>query len=418
MNITIDKNIFNPVYFPYLTDYSNRYEVYMGGRGSGKTKFIMQKLLYKSLSEKRRVLCMMKTTNAIKEGIWKELLELLDEWQLRKLETKNAKLIINKSDRTITLPNGSEFIFKGIDNESKARGISGISDLFMDEANLFTQDDFIGLNGSIRSKKYKNLQVFLAFNPTSRQNWCFDYWGYSTDTTPANTLKMHTTYKDNKFLPDTYHDEVLLPLKENNPRLYNIFAEGLFQTTDKLIFNNWEVQEFDVNELIKNNGELVTCTGLDFGFSNDPTTVILSLADEKTKTLYVCDEIYKKGMLNTDIAREVKSKGWHKNTIIADCANPKDIVDLKRMGIDRIRRCRKGKDSIVHGINKLQEYKIIIHPKCENTIVEFDNYTWVKDKQSGEYINKPIDDFNHAIDALRYSIQVIKAKAKILTVKL
>lgn len=414
LNIALDKNIFNPVYFPYLTDYSNRYEVYYGGRGSGKTKFIFQKLLYKSLTDKRRILCMMKTTNAIKQGIWRELMDLLDEWQIRKI----GKVEINRSDMTVKLPNGSEFIFKGLDNEEKAKGISGISDLYLDEANLFSQDDFIALNGSIRSKKYKNLQVIVSYNPMSKSSWCYTYFGHDTEIVPANTTILKTTYRDNKFLPDTYHDEVLLPIKERNPRLYNILANGLFQTTDKLIFNNWEVQDFDINELIKNNNELITCTGCDFGFSNDPTSVILSLVDEKTKTLYICDEIYKKGMLNTDIAREVKEKGWHKNIIVADCANPKDITDLRRMGLDRIRKCRKGKDSILHGINKLQEYKIIVHKKCENTILELDNYTWEKNKQTGEYINVPIDDFNHAVDALRYSIQSIKKKANILTARL
>jgi phage terminase large subunit len=359
----------------------------------------------------------MKTTNAIKQGIWRELMDLLDEWQIKKLETKTSKLTINRSDMTVTLPNGSEFIFKGLDNEEKAKGISGISDLYLDEANLFSQDDFIALNGSVRSKKYKNLQVIISFNPMSKHNWIYTYFGFDTGIVPVNTMILKTTYKDNKFLPDTYHDEVLLPIKERNPRLYNILAEGLFQTTDKLIFSNWSVEEFNPDELIKNNTELTTCIGLDWGY-NDPTTVILSLADEKTKTLYICDEIYRKGLTNSDIARLIKEKGWHKNIIVADCANPKDIVDLKRMGIEKIRKCRKGKDSILHGIRKMQEYKIIVNKKCEHTIVEFDNYTWEKDKQSGEYIDKPIDDFNHAIDAIRYSIQSIKAKAKILTVKL
>lgn len=263
MNIVIDKSMFNPVYLPHLTDYSNRYEVYYGGCGSGKTKFIFQKLLYKSLSEKRRILCMMKTTSAIKQGIWRELIELLDEWQIRKI----GKVEINRSDMTVKLPNGSEFIFKGLDNEEKAKGISEISDLYLDEANLFTQDDFIALNGSVRSRKYKNLQVILSFNPMSKSNWLYTYFGFETETVPVNTMILKTTYKDNKFLPETYHDEVLLPIKDRNPRLYNILANGLFQTTDKLIFNNWEVQDFDVNELIQNNQDLITLTGLDFGFT-------------------------------------------------------------------------------------------------------------------------------------------------------
>ncbi|HCR83547.1 MAG TPA: PBSX family phage terminase large subunit, partial [Lachnospiraceae bacterium] len=217
MNLALDKNIFNSVYFPHLTDYSNRYEVYYGGRGSGKTKFIFQKLLYKSLTDKRRILCMMKTTNAIKQGILRELMDLLDEWQIRKL----GKVEINRSDMTVKLPNGSEFIFKGLDNEEKAKGISEISDLYLDEANLFSQDDFIALNGSIRSGKYKNLQVIISFNPMSKSNWIYNYFGFDTEIVPENTMILRTTYRDNKFLPDTYHDEVLLPIKGRNPRLYN-----------------------------------------------------------------------------------------------------------------------------------------------------------------------------------------------------
>lgn len=412
MNINIDKKIFNPVYLPHLTDYKNRYEVYFGGRGSGKTKFIFQKLLYKALSDKRRVLCMMKTTNAIKQGIWKELMELLEEWQM--INQKGLK--INRSDMTVSLPNGSEFIFKGLDNEEKAKGISGISDLYLDEANLFTQDDFIALNGSVRSKKYKNLQVIISFNPVSRANWLFKYWGFDSGIVPANTTILKTTYKDNNFLPSDYHDVVLLPIKETNPQLYEILANGLFQTTDKKIFNNYEIKKLDREELIKNNNSLHTCIGLDWGF-NDPTTVITSLVDTDTKTIYIVDEFYKRGLTNTDIARAIKEKGYSKNIIIADCANPKDISDLRQMGVDRIRKCSKGKDSILNGIRKLQEYKIVVSDVCENIITEFDNYTWVKDKQSGEYIDKPIDDFNHCIDALRYSIQTITNKGKVSILK-
>lgn len=413
MNIKIDKRIFNDVYYPYLLDYSHRYEVYYGGRGSGKTKFIFQKLLVKGLSGKRRILCMMKTTSNIKQGIWKELMELLDEFKL--ITDKNLK--INKTDMVVTLPNGTEFIFKGIDSEEKAKGLSNISDIYLDEANLFTQDDFIALNGSVRSRKYKNLQVILSFNPVSRSSWLFKYWGFSTGEIPSNTMILKTTYKDNKFLPSDYHDVVLLPIKETNPQLYEILANGLFQTTDRKVFHNYEVKKLDKNELIKNNDNLQTCIGLDWGW-NDPTTVITSLVDIDTRTIYIVDEFYQKGLTNSDIARAIKEKGYHKNVIIADCANPKDIADLRKMGIGRIKRCFKGNNSILNGLRKLQEYKIIINEDCKNTIIEFDNYTWIKDKSSGEWTDTTIDSFNHCIDSLRYSIQAIRNKASILTVKL
>ena len=109
---------------------------------------------------------------------------------------------------------------------------------------------------------------------------------------------------------------------------------------------------------------------MDFGF-NDPTTCILSLYDDKSKTLYICDEIYQKGLTNEDIARLVKQKGWHKNVIIADSANPKDIADLRKMGLTKIKPCKKGKNSIISGIRKMQEMEIIINETCENTITEF-----------------------------------------------
>ncbi len=363
---------------------------------------------------------MMKTGGNVKEGVRKEILDLLDEWNLKALDTDKSKLIIRESDLTIILQNGSELIFKSLDKSSKAKGLSNISDIYLDEADSFSIEDYISLNGSLRSTKYKNLQLIVSYNPCSMQSWIYKYFGHDTGIVPENTLIVKTTWKDNEFLSPTYYEEFLLPLKEINPRQYEIDANGLFQTNGKLVFeHNWTVEEFNPLELVKNNDDLKAICSLDWGWE-DPTAIANCLIDNKLKIIYICDEIYKRGLTNENIVKILKEKGWYKYQFIADNAEPKDIQDLKDKGIKNIRGCKKGgrTKSIVPSIRKLQEYKIIIHPKCTNTIIEFNNYTWKQNPQTLEYVDSPIDAFCHIIDGLRYIIMEIKAKAKIINVKI
>jgi phage terminase large subunit len=219
---------------------------------------------------------------------------------------------------------------------------------------------------------------------------------------------LKTTYKDNRFLPDAY----IAALEEkihSNYNYYRIYALGEFITLDKLVFTNWKVEEFDHRFL---KGDLII--GLDFGFVNDISAIVASIINENDKTIHIFKEYGETGKTNSQLANIISSLGFSKSVIIADCAEPKSIEELKKAGVQRIRACSKGKDSILHGIQKLQNYTIIVHPECEGIITEFENYTWKKDKQSGEYINTPIDDFNHYIDALRYSLQCIKTKLRSL----
>ena len=126
--------------------------------------------------------------------------------------------------------------------------------------------------------------------------------------------------------------------------------------------------------------------------------------DLNKKIIYVFDEMYKKGMSNEMIYKEITSMGYRKEKIRADSAEPKSIDRLRELGIDNIQGARKGKDSVNNGIDYIQDFKIIIHPRCVNFITEISNYTWDKDK-FGKKINKPIDDFNHLMDAMRYALE-------------
>ena len=119
--------------------------------------------------------------------------------------------------------------------------------------------------------------------------------------------------------------------------------------------------------------------------------------------------------MKRELAKVISSLGFSKSVIVADAAEQKSIEEIRRKGIVRIKPCVKGPDSIIHGIQKLQNYKIIVHPSCSEIITEFENYSWQKDRATGEYINKPIDDFNHYCDALRYSLQCIDNTKKMKT---
>lgn len=172
---------------------------------------------------------------------------------------------------------------------------------------------------------------------------------------------------------------------------------------DGLIFENWEEREFDIDEL-RRRLELHTVFGLDFGYTNDPTALFCGMIDRVSRTLYVFDEMYEKGMSNERIAERVAAMGYAKERITADSAEPKSIDRLRELGLYRIRAARKGKDSIANGIDFLQDYRIIVHPRCVHFITEISNYTWDTDR-FGNKIGRPIDDFNHLMDAMRYACE-------------
>lgn len=214
----------------------------------------------------------------------------------------------------------------------------------------------------------------------------------------------------NEFL-DADDIAVFDEMKEKNPRRYSIEGMGEWGIAEGLVYNNWEELEFDVDYLRQQTDRhdmpiYQEIYGLDWGFSNDPTAMICSLVNDKTREIFIFDEIYGYRMTNEKIAQTIKAKGYDKCLIVADSAEPKSIEEVRQMGIQRIRPAKKGPDSIRAGIQKLQDYHIYVHPRCSNTLVEFNNYVWDKDKD-GRVLNVPMDAYNHAMDAFRYSAEKI-----------
>ena len=144
---------------------------------------------------------------------------------------------------------------------------------------------------------------------------------------------------------------------------------------------------------------------------NDPSAFIHVKVDQKNKRLYVLEEYTKKGLLNNEIARVIKQMGYSKEVITADAAEQKSIAELKRDGIARVRPAKKGPDSVIQGISFLQQYELVVDDRCVKLIEELENYTYQKDKATNEYINKPVDSYNHCIDAIRYAVEEINGQA-------
>lgn len=371
----------------------------MGSAGSAKSYFITQKLIVRALSEKIKILVCRRTGTTIRNTCFSLFKDILAKWRL----TPYVK--IRETDFNIKFPNGSEIIFIGLDEETKLLSLNNVGCIFIEEVFEVPKNIVEQLNLRLRGAT-PNQQIIMAFNPISKHHWLYDF----CEVNPPSSFRfIHSTYKDNPFLNAAYVSE-LEELYKRNPQKARIFCDGEWGIdSDGLVFQNWRVQEFD-NAAI--DGQLMI--GLDFGFVNDISAIVASLMVESEKRIYIFKEYGATGKTNQDLVGIITALGFNKSVIVADSAEQKSIEEIKRAGIQKIRACTKGKDSIIHGIQQLQNYEIIIHPSCMGIITEFENYTWQKDKATGLYINKPIDDFNHYIDALRYSLQCNKAKLKTL----
>lgn len=381
--------IFNDWVYQGIDDYSHRIEVYYGGAGSGKSYGATQKILLKALKYKRKVLVIRKIQRTIKDSIWSLLITQLYASGYYDLSR------INRSDFEIELPNGSIFIFKGLDDPEKIKSIDGITDIVIEEATELTEDDFTQLNLRLRAL-VDHLQIYLMFNPISKKNWVYDY--FFVRQLPLNVKIIKTTYLDNKFLSEEYKQE-LERLKDRNPAYYRIYCLGEFATLDKLVFPKYTTKIVTDNDI----RGLKRWIGLDFGYINDPSALVWGFIDTIKKKIYVSGEYVRRGMKNNEIAETMVDLGLHKDKSYGDCAERKSIDEIKDKGVN-IDPTEKGKDSIIHGIQWIQQYELIVDERCFKVIEELDNYTWKKDKKTGEYINEPVDTFNHTIDAIRYGL--------------
>lgn len=385
-----------------------RYRVVKGSRGSKKSTTMAQWIIYNMMKYKlANTLVIRRVFNTHKDSTWTQL-----KWAANNLGVAHLWNFSKSPLEATYIPTGQKILFRGMDDPMSITSITVehgyLCWAWFEEAyQVMNEDDFNKVDMSIRGELPPGYfkQITLTFNPWSEKHWLKKRF---FDNPDDNTFAITTNYMCNEWLGK---DDIALfeAMKKNNPRRYNIEGLGQWGIAEGVVFDNFIEENFDYTEIAKRPG-VKSAFGLDFGYSVDPTAFIAILIDDDTKVIYVYDEHYEKAMTNQDIAKMLKYKGYAKETIIADSAEPKSIQEIKIAGVPRITAAAKGKDSILNGIQFIQNYKIIVHPKCENTLIELNNYVW--DTKQGQTVNKPIDSFNHLMDALRYSCSnMVKPKA-------
>ena len=405
LNINPSK-VFNRHIYDHLFDYDTFTEVHYGGASSGKSHGVFQKIVIKALKDwkkPRKILVLRKVGATVRDSVFADVQATLSYFGILNM------CKINMSAFRIELPNGAEFIFKGMDNPEKIKSIKGISDVVMEEASEFTLDDYTQLTLRLRDKAHKQKQIYLMFNPVSKANWVYNAFFVKK---PKNTVVYQTTYKDNRFL-DALTRENIEELANRNEAYYKIYALGEFATLDKLVFPKYTKALLNKDDL----RQITSYFGLDYGFINDPSAFMHVKIDDDRKKLYVVEEYVKKGLTNDKIAESITALGYAKEQIRADSAEKKSNQELRNLGIGRVIDVKKGAGSVMQGIQYLLQYEWIVDERCVKTIEELENYTWKKDKATNEYINEPVDSYNHCLDAIRYAIQDKIAKSKIKTFK-
>lgn len=380
-------------------NFRGRYAACKGSRASKKSKTTALRIIYNMMKyDKSNTLVVRKTYRTLKDSCFTDL-----KWATRRLEVEHLWEFKYSPLEATYLPTGQKILFRGLDDPLKITSITVdygfLCWVWLEEAYEITSEkDFDTLDESIRGElpPYLWKQWMITFNPWNEHHWLKKRF-FDVKNDP-DILAITTNYKCNEWL-DEADLRLFDNMKEKNPRRYQVAGLGNWGIVDGLVYENWKEEEFTLDQVI--NCESVN--GIDFGYTNDPAAVFIGFIDTENKKLYVWDEIYKKGLSNKKLYEEIESSHYQKKSFTADCAEPKSIDELRGYGL-RVEKSQKGKDSITHGIQYIQDFEIIIHPRCVNFITEIGNYTWDEDRL-GNKINRPIDDFNHLMDAMRYAVE-------------
>lgn len=405
------------------------YCIIMGGKGSKKSKTIALMLIYRMMKyPQANTLVIRATARSLKDSCYSDLMWAIDRWGVTGLWKGNTSPL-----QLTYLPTGQLILFKGADDPQKLASISVprgvLCWVWFEEFYQFTDmTEFDMIDTSIRGRMPEGSglfkQVIGTFNPWSEHTWIKQR--FFDDPSPDVFTKV-TTYRNNEFLGEEdvrkYED-----LRRTNPRAAKIICDGNWGVSEGLVYDDWEVCDFDIHRVLDEHPDAKVSFGLDFGYAVDPNAFVAVAFDLKERKLWVFDEMYAKGMTNFDIAKRLCEMGYGKEQIWADSAEPKSIYELREGFVTEatgpdgkpmlfayrlpgIRPALKGRDSILNGIARLKMFHMYVHPRCENVAMELGTYCYDQD-EFGNFINKPIDDMNHAMDAMRYASVKIFVRAK------
>lgn len=400
-----------PVYLPSVVGkgYSAfwhcrlRYRVVKGGKGSKKSSttalwYIVHMMKYPQAN----LLVVRQVYRTHADSTFAQL-----QWAIRRLGVEHLWSSSRNPLELCYRPTGQRILFRGFDNVEKlasttvAHGVLcwvWVEEAFeLPDEQAFDKLDLSVPRGEVTPPLFK--QTTLTFNPWSERHWLKRRF---FDTPREDTLAMTTTYLTNEFLDETDR-RVYERMRTERPRQYAVAGLGEWGVAEGLVYDRWRVEAFDPTAL-PHAERCRHVFGLDYGYTNDPTAFIAAAVDPVARVLYIYDEFYQTRMLNTDIAAAITAHGFQKERIRADAAEPKSNDDLRRLGIRRLVPARKGRDSVRNGIARLQEYTMVVHPRCVHTAAELAAYVWATGEQ-GEGRNCPVDRDNHLMDALRYAME-------------
>lgn len=375
----------------------DRYRVVKGSRGSKKSKttalwYILNMMKYPDAN----TLVIRRYERTLRDSCFADL-----KWAIHKLGFSHLWRATVSPLEITYLPTGQKILFRGLDDGQKITSITVekgvLCWVWCEEAyQIDSEDDFNKLDMSIRGAVPEGLfkQVTLTFNPWNESTWLKKRF---FDVDRPDTFRLTTTYQCNEWLDD--NDLALFDdMRLRNPRRYRVEGLGEWGISTGLIYERVEQRPLDKQVLLADR-KLRPFHGVDFGFT-DPTAYVGGFIDQENHKIYITQELYRRGITNQQLIECLKDVGIKREEIYCDSAEPKSIEELRTGGINA-RPALKGADSVLYGIQKLQNFDIIVDVHCPETWREICSYSWQEDRQ-GKQTDKPNHDFSHCMDALRY----------------
>ena len=387
----------NDAYMPYL-EATQYIQIFFGGSSSGKSYFISDRTVIDNINGYNYLVCR-NVGNTIKKSVFNQIVKSINNMCLAMFYR------INKSDMTITCTrNGKQILFAGLDDVEKLKSITpenGVLErVWIEEATEVKREAFLQLKKRLRGRTDKHKGIILTFNPVLKSHWIYkeffaDCWDESKNTySDERKLIVKTTYKDNNYLTP---DDVYELEHEADQYFYNVYTLGNWGILGNLIYKNWSTA--DLSGMVHTFDNVVN--GLDFGFSN-PNALIRAHISEKSKTIYVFQELCKRGQTYDSLIADIKRMCGN-GIVTCDNEDSRGLFMLQTAGIKAV-PAKKGADSVLNGITWLSGYKIVIDISCQEFINEIQQYHWQEDKD-GNVLEKPVKKKDHLLDALRYAVE-------------